>query len=55
MKKFTLGVFGLFILIGGMLGSGMGIAVAICLWMIGDGLVEIQRIKNRYKLTKEVE
>lgn len=40
MRKFSFGAFGLFILLGNQLGSMFGIAVAICSWMILDGLIE---------------
>jgi hypothetical protein len=55
MKKFSLGLFGLALLLGNQLGSAMGIAIAICGWMILDGLVETITIglsKNR-ELKKE--
>jgi hypothetical protein len=40
MRKFSFGAFGLFILLGNQLGSMFGIAIAICVWMILDGLIE---------------
>ena len=51
MKKFSFGLFGLAVLLGNQLGSMFGVAIALCVWMILDGLMEeIQtRIKNKTK------
>ncbi len=51
------GCFGLLILLGNRLGSSFGMAVAICVWMISDEIIEIvvkqaqvnMRNKRRYK------
>ena len=51
MKKFSFGLFGLVVLLGNQLGSMFGVAIALCVWMIVDGLMEeVQtRIKNKTK------
>jgi hypothetical protein len=51
MKKFSMGLFGLALLLGNQLGSMMGVAIALCVWMIVDGVVEeIQKSrKNKSK------
>ena len=53
MKKFSFGLFGLFILLGNQLGSAFGIALAICIWMILDGLVEEFTRRSRYIKNKK--
>ena len=45
MKKFEFGLFALCALVGGYVGSLFGIAVAVCIFMTVDGLVE-EFIKN---------
>lgn len=47
MKKLSFGLFGLSLIIGNHFGSMLGIAVAICVFMIIDGLIE--EIRNRPK------
>ena len=51
MRKFSFGLFGLLILLGNQLGSMFGIAIALCVWMIVDGLIEEgqKRLKNKPK------
>ena len=51
MKKFSFGLFGLAVLLGNQLGSMFGVAIALCVWMVADGLIEeVQtRIKNKTK------
>ena len=52
MKKFSFGLFGLVMLVGNHLGSMLGIAIALCVWMILDGAIEeIQ--KNRQNKIQE--
>ncbi len=55
MKKLSFGLFGLFVLLGDQLGSTFGMAVAICSWMVLDGLIdEIRtRPKKNIKTKKE--
>ena len=48
MKKFSFGSFGLMMLIGNQLGSTLGTAIALCAWMMADGLIE-EFQKNRQK------
>ena len=38
--RFRVGTLGLLMLIGNQLGSNFGMAVALCVWMIADALVE---------------
>ena len=40
MRKLSFGLFGLFVLLGDQLGSTFGMAVAICSWMVLDGVIE---------------
>lgn len=40
MKKFEFGLFALCVLVGSQVGSMFGIAVAVCVFMIADGLAE---------------
>lgn len=52
MKKFSFGLFGLAMLLGNQLGSMLGMAIALCVWMVVDGLIEeIQ--KNRQNKIQE--
>lgn len=54
--RFRFGLFGLLILIGNMIGSSFGMAVAICVWMILDEIIEIwvmQHRKNIFNRKKE--
>ena len=52
MKKFSFGLFGLSMLVGNHLGSMLGMAIALCAWMVVDGLIEeIQ--KNRQNKIQE--
>ncbi len=55
MKKLSFGLFGLFVLLGDQFGSTFGMAVAICSWMVLDGLIdEIRtRPKKNIKTKKE--
>lgn len=54
MRKFSFGLFGLLVLLGGQLGSMFGMAVAICIFMILDGLIEeIQKRQKAIKKKKE--
>jgi len=53
MKKFSMGLFGLALLIGNQLGSMLGVAVALCIWMIVDGLVEEFHKNQKNKPTKK--
>ena len=41
MRIMTMGIFGLAILLGNQLGSMLGIAIAICVFMILDGIIEM--------------
>ena len=41
MRRMTMGIFGLAILLGNQLGSMLGIAIAICVFMILDGIIEM--------------
>ena len=41
MRRMTMGIFGLAILLGNQLGSILGIAITICVFMILDGIIEI--------------
>ena len=41
MRRMTMGIFGLAILLGNQLGSILGIAIAICVFMILDGIIEM--------------
>jgi hypothetical protein len=49
MKKFSMGLFGLALLLGNQLGSMMGVAIALCVWMIADGLIEEVQKARRNK------
>ena len=51
MKKLSIGLFGLAVLLGMHFGSTLGVAIAVCAWMIIDGLVdEVQKSrKNKQK------
>lgn len=51
MKKLSLGLFGLAVLLGMQFGSTLGVAIAICTWFVIDGLIEeIQKSrKNKSK------
>lgn len=53
MRKFSFGLFGLFMLLGNQLGSMMGIAIALCVWMIVDGLIEEAQKRLKSKSKKE--
>ncbi|MDX9917303.1 MAG: hypothetical protein RBT15_04730 [Gudongella sp.] len=55
MKKFSFGLFGLAMLLGNQLGSMLGVAIALCVWMIVDGLIEeVQKHKKNKTGKKEV-
>lgn len=56
MKKFSFGLFVLVLLIANQLGSMLGVAIALCIWMMADGLVEefVKHQKNKPN-KKEVE
>lgn len=55
MNKLSFGLFGLFILLGNQLGSGFGIALAICIWMILDGMIDtLRKSKRNMEKKKEV-
>ena len=51
MKKFSFGLFVLVLLIANQLGSMLGVAIALCVWMMTDGLIEefVKRQKNKTK------
>ena len=56
MDKFSFGLFGLFILGGHYLGSTFGAAIAICIFIILDGLHdEFKRRKKALKIRKDQE
>ena len=56
MKKFEFGLFALCALVGSYFGSLFGIAVAICVFMTVDGLIEelVKNSKNKKIEEKEV-
>ena len=51
MRRMTMGIFGLAILLGNQLGSMLGVAIALSVFMIFDGLIEEgqKRLKNKPK------
>jgi hypothetical protein len=53
MRRFSFGLFGLLILLGNKLGSVFGIALAICIFMIADGLIEEFRRRARRDMRKK--
>jgi hypothetical protein len=54
MNKLLLGVFALMIILGNQFGSMFGIAVAICIFMIADGLLdEFKRRRSKKIITKK--
>lgn len=57
MKRIEFGLFALCVLIGGYLGSMFGIALAVCAYMIVDGVIdEVRKIiktKEKNKTQKE--
>ena len=53
MRKFTIGLFGLAILLGNQLGSMFGIAVAICIFMMLDGILEEISLRSRTNKPKK--
>lgn len=55
MKKLEFGLFALFVLIGGQIGSMFGIAVAICAFMTLSGAIEevSKRKSKKDKINKE--
>lgn len=55
MTKMSFGLFGLFILSGYKLGSEMGIAVAICIFMVASGLLEEFKKNPRKNVFKKKE
>lgn len=55
MRKFSFGLFGLLILLGNQLGSMFGIAIAICVFMIIDGLIEEIQKRPRKTINKKKE
>ena len=55
MNKLSFGLFGLLVLLGNQLGSMFGMAVAICIFMIVDGLLEELRKRPRKVITKKKE
>ena len=55
MRRMTMGIFGLAILLGNQLGSILGIAIAICVFMILDGIIEmIAQSTRKNKPKKEL-
>ena len=55
MNKLSFGLFGLLVLLGNQLGSMFGMAVAICIFMIVDGLLEELRKRPRKVILKKKE
>lgn len=55
MKKFEFGLFALCVLAGGYYGSMFGIAIAICVFMTIDGLVDelVKRPRKKNELEKK--
>ena len=53
MKKFEFGLFALCVLVGNYFGSLFGIAVAICVFMTVDGLIEEIIKQNHLKNKSE--
>ncbi len=53
MRKFTIGLFGLAILLGNQLGSMFGIAVAICIFMMLDGILETISLRSKTNKPKK--
>lgn len=53
MRKFTIGLFGLAILLGNQLGSMFGIAVAICIFMMLDGILEEISLRSKTNKPKK--
>ena len=53
MKKFSFGLLGLCVLVGSYFGSVMGIAIAICAFMVIDGLFE--EVTKRKNSEKDIE
>lgn len=54
MRRMMMGLFGLVILLGNQLGSMLGVAIAICVFMILDGLAEAVTQKSKNKPKKEM-
>lgn len=55
MNKLSFGLFGLFVLLGNQLGSMFGIAVAICVFMVADGLIDEFKRRARKNIKKKEE
>lgn len=55
MRKFSFGLFGLLVVLGNRLGSIFGMAIAICTFMIVDGLIEEIQKRPRKTITKKKE
>ena len=53
MRIMTMGIFGLAILLGNQLGSMLGIAIAICVFMILDGIIEMLAQSTRKNKPKK--
>lgn len=52
MNKLNFGIFGLFILAGSYFGSTFGIAVAVCVFMIADGIKDEFKKQKSNKINK---
>ena len=53
MRRSTLGLFGLLVLLGNQLGSSFGMAVAVCVFIILDGIIEEIQKRPFKKIKKE--